>query len=118
MMEMTARDFIPAVSRYIGELAERVNAKQILSKTINVSAEKDIIEKLSDLLSATYDTYSALERAEKIAVAKPDEEAAFYYKSTVNPKMDQLRKNVDAMEILTAREAWPIPTYGDIIFKI
>jgi glutamine synthetase len=118
MMEMTARDFIPAVSKYIGELAERVNAKQMLSKTISVSAEKDIIEKLSNLLSATYETYSALERAEKIAVTKPDEEAAFYYKNTVNPKMDQLRKNVDAMEILTAREAWPIPTYGDIIFKI
>ncbi len=118
MLEMTARDFIPAVSKYIGQLSESVNAKLAVSKTINVSAERDIIEKLSDLLSATYDTYGALERAEKIALAKSDEDAAFYYKTAIIPKMDALRKNVDAMEILTAREMWPIPTYGDIIFKI
>ena len=118
MLEMTARDFIPAVSEYVGALAERVNAKQAVSKTISVSAERDIIDKLSDLLSATYDAYGALERAEKAAMAKSAEEAAFYYKSSVIPKMEALRKNVDAMEVLTAREVWPVPTYGDIIFKI
>ena len=47
-----------------------------------------------------------------------DEEAAFFYKDTVEAKMIALRKVVDEMEILTAREAWPMPTYGDITFRI
>ena len=119
MLEMTVRDIIPAVSKYVGELSEAVNAKRAAVKNANVSCECDIIEKLSDLLSKTYDSYSALERAEKTAVSKKcDEEAAFYYKDTVEAKMLALRKAVDEMEVLTAREAWPMPTYGDITFRV
>ncbi len=119
MLEMTIRDIIPAVSRYIGELSERVNAKRAAVKNVNVECESVVIDKLSTLLSKTYDAYTALERAEKTAVLKKcDEEAAFYYKDTVEAKMSALRKVVDEMEVLTAREAWPMPTYGDMIFKI
>lgn len=119
MLEMTIRDIIPAVSRYIGELSERVNAKRAAVKSVNVDCESVVIEKLSTLLSKTYDAYTALERAEKTAVGKnSDEAAAFYYKDTVEAKMLALRKVVDEMEVLTAREAWPMPTYGDMIFKI
>ena len=119
MLEMTIRDIIPAVSKYIGELSSSVNAKLAVSKNITVSAECDIIDKLSDLLAKTYDAYNALLRVETLAMSKENaEEAAFYYTSSVIPKMDALRKLVDAMEILTAREAWPMPTYEDIIFRI
>ena len=119
MLEMTLRDIIPAVSKYIGELSAAVNAKRMAIKNANVSCECDIIEKLSDLLSKTYDAYAALERAEKTAVSKKcDEEAAFYYKDTVEAKMAALRKTVDDMEVLTSREAWPMPTYGDITFRV
>ena len=58
-------------------------------------------------------------RVENIAVAKTcDEEAANYYKSSVVPKMAELRRLVDEMETLTAREAWPVPTYGDLTFGV
>ena len=118
MLEMTARDIIPAVSDYIGKLSANVNAKVAAVKNANVSCEVDIIEKLSDLLSKTYDAYNKLEKVEKIAITKHDEEAAFYYKDTVEAKMVALRKVVDQMEILVGRDYWPMPTYGDITFKI
>jgi len=119
MLEMTVRDIIPAVSKYVGTLAENVNMKLAVSKSISVSAETDIIEKLSALLNRTYEAYNALDRVEKVAVTKSsDEEAAFYYKNSVIPKMEALRRYVDEMEILTARDAWPMPTYGDITFRI
>lgn len=118
MLEMTMRDIIPAVSRYVGELSANVNAKLAVSKSINVSAERDIIEKLSELLCNTYEAHASLERAEKTAMTKTGEAAAFYYKDNVIPRMDALRRLVDSMEVLTSREAWPIPTYSDIIFKI
>jgi glutamine synthetase len=119
MLEMTIRDIIPAVSKYVGTLSESVNARLAVSKNLSVSAELDIIEKLSELLGRTYDAYTALEKAERTALTKTgDEEAAFYYKDTVIPKMDNLRRYVDAMEILTSREYWPMPTYGDITFRI
>ena len=119
MLEMTVRDIIPAVSSYIGELSASVNATRLASKTAYVGCEEDIIVKLSELLGKTYDAYAALARVEKTAISKSSaEDAAFYYKSTVVQKMDALRRAVDEMEMLTARDRWPMPTYGDIIFKI
>ncbi len=119
MLEMTVRDIIPAVSKYIGVLAESVNQKRLAVKNANVFCECEIIEKLSELLSRAYEAYTALERVEKLAVAKTsDEEAAFYYQSSVIPKMDALRRVVDEMETLTDREYWPMPTYGDITFRV
>ena len=119
MLEMAIRDIIPAVSKYIGTLSEAVNAKRAVLKTIDVSCECELIEKLSTLLSKTYDAYNSLDKAEKKAVTKTcDEEAAFYYKDTVEQKMQNLRRVVDEMETLTAREAWPMPTYGDITFRV
>jgi glutamine synthetase len=119
MLEMTIRDFIPAVSEYLGVLSDRANSRLALSKNIPIDAEKAIIDKLADLLSSTYEAYTQLERVEKIAVTKTcDEESAFYYKDSVIPKMDALRKLVDSMEVLTAREYWLMPTYGDMLFRI
>ena len=119
MLEMTVRDIIPAVSKYVGELSATVNATRAALKSAPLSCECDIIEKLSVALAKAYDAYGALERAERAAISKSsDEEAAFFYKSTVIPKMDALRRVVDEMETLTSRDAWPMPTYGDIIFKI
>jgi glutamine synthetase len=119
MLEMTIRDYIPAVSDYIGKLSANVSAKKSALPQANVSAECDLIEKLSDMLARTYSAYNELYRVENTAVKKSsDEEAAFYYKTSVIPKMDVLRHAVDEMEPLTAREFWPVPTYGDITFGV
>ena len=118
MLEMTVRDIIPAVSKYIGELSSALIAKREALKGVDTSCESDLIEKLSTLLSKTYDAYTALDKAEKKAVTKDDEDAAFFYKDTVESKMLNLRRFVDEMEILCKRDAWPMPTYGDITFRI
>ena len=118
MLEMTIRDIIPAVSKYIGELAKAVNRKKSAIPGIDVSCESELIEKLSTLLNKTYTAYNALEKAERIAVGKSDEESSYYYKNTVENKMTALRRYVDEMETLTAREAWPMPTYGDMTFRV
>ena len=119
MLEMTVRDFIPAVTSYISELSGAINAMKLVSKSVSADCPEDILVKLSELLSRTYDAYNSLKKVEKIAISKSsDEDAAFYYKNSVIPKMNALRAAVDEMEALTARESWPVPTYGDIIFKI
>ena len=119
MLEMTIRDIIPAVSAYIGKLSEAVVAKKSVSASINADCEIELIETLSDLLAKTYSAHKELERVENLAVKKTaDEEAAFYYMTHVIPKMEHLRKVVDSMEVLCAREYWPMPTYGDITFRV
>ena len=119
MVEMALRDIIPAVSSYVRELSEAVVAKRAAVADIDTSCECDIIEKLSSLLNRTYSAVNELERAEKTALKKPtDEEAAFYQKTNVIPKMDALRAAVDSMEVLCDRDKWPMPTYADLTFRI
>ena len=118
MLEMTIRDIIPAVSAYISELSDGVCKKKTAVSGIDVSCETEIIGKLSLLLAKTYSAYTSLEKAEKIAISKKDEDAAFYYKEYVDSKMNALRRVVDEMETLCSRKAWPMPTYGDITFRV
>ena len=117
MLEMTIKDIIPAVSSYVKSLSDTVNAIRLVSQNIDTGCEVDIIEKLALLTSRAYAAYTALDKVEKIAVTKKDADAAFYYKNSVEPKMAALRKIVDEMEVLTARDVWPVPTYADITFK-
>ncbi|MBR2929615.1 MAG: glutamine synthetase III [Clostridia bacterium] len=118
MVEMTLRDFIPAVSRYVSELSDAVNSRRAISAAIDTSVEVELIERLSALLSRAFVGAKELERVEKLAQQKSSPEASFYFIKTVNPKMDSLRAIVDEMETLTAREHWPVPTYGDILFSV
>jgi glutamine synthetase len=43
---------------------------------------------------------------------------AFAYKDIVVPAMEALRKPVDKLEMLVDKEAWPMPSYGDLIFEV
>jgi glutamine synthetase len=86
---------------------------------VDTSVEESLIGKLSDLLSKAYSATLALEKAEAAARAKEtDEQRAMSYKDVVLPKMEALRRAVDGMEVLTAREYWPVPTYGDLTYRV
>ncbi|MBE6578042.1 MAG: glutamine synthetase type III [Ruminococcaceae bacterium] len=119
MIEMASRDIIPAVNAYVAEVADTMGAKLAVLPDINVSVEKDIITKLSELNSKAYVALDELKKAEakaaKLADAVKRAEAYCY---EVIPAMEKLRSYVDAMEPITASEYWPLPTYGDLMFNV
>ena len=45
-------------------------------------------------------------------------EAAHYYRYTVFEIMTRLREAVDGLEAITAAEAWPYPSYTDLLFSV
>ena len=45
-------------------------------------------------------------------------EHAMWVRSEVIPLMEKVRQSADELELLTAREYWPFPTYGDIFFGV
>ena len=118
MIEMASRDIIPAVNAYMGALAQGANAKEKLVPG-SCAVERDIIEKLSDLCYKAYHKLTKLESAEKLAASITDNVArAEAYRDNVIPSMQKLREYIDEMEKLTASEYWPLPTYGDMMFKV
>ncbi len=119
MIEMASRDIIPAVNAYLGEVANTAVAKRAVLSGISCAVEEDILMKLSDLNARTYDALGKLKKAEAKAAKTAGVMArAEAYRDLVLPAMDKLRKLVDEMETMTSSEYWPLPTYGDMMFKV
>ncbi|MBO5254149.1 MAG: glutamine synthetase type III, partial [Clostridia bacterium] len=119
-LDMVKRDIIPAVSSYVAKLTSGVLAKRTLSASIPCTAELDIITALSSLEDSTYKTVCELERVmTDIKSAGSDvTQLAFYYKDKVLPVMTELRSYVDGMETMVSSDAWPYPTYADLMFRV
>ena len=43
---------------------------------------------------------------------------ARYYHDTIFADMDAVRQPADRLEMLVAKEDWPMPSYGDLIFEV
>ena len=119
MIVMASRDYIPAVEGYIAQIADTAAKKKAVCEDVSCAVEKSIIRRLSDLNAQAFSAVERLREAEteasSIANAK---ERAECYCSRVLPLMSELRAAVDAMETLTASKAWPVPTYGDMMFRV
>ena len=119
MIEMTRRDILPAVLSYIRTLSDGVNATRLAVPEAPVTISIDCITTLSKLAEKCCQTVAEVELAERSANALPTDEArALAYCDKVSPLMEALRAVVDEMEILTAREFWPMPTYGDLTYRV
>ena len=45
-------------------------------------------------------------------------EVANAYRDVIVPAMDALRAAADSLEVLVAKDLWPFPSYGDILFSV
>ena len=58
------------------------------------------------------------EVTEKAVEMEEGEEQARYYHFTVVQAMAALRSPVDKLEMIVDKEAWPMPSYGDLMFEV
>lgn len=120
MVEMTKRQILPAVNRYVSRLAEAMTYKLTANPLLANSMEKDLLKKLSDLEDKAYVQVNELKKLiDKAPSCDSDKlKCAAYYKDKIIPAMNKLREYCDEMEINTASDVWPFPTYGDILFSV
>ena len=121
MIEMASRDIIPAVSAYIAKVAGTAKIKREVCPFASCMVEEDIITKLSGLNEQAYLALGRLKEAEtRAAIVAPKGASALakHYLHEVVPCMEELREYVDAMEQMTDSADWPMPTYGDLMFRI
>ncbi|MBE6621320.1 MAG: glutamine synthetase type III [Ruminococcaceae bacterium] len=119
MVDMARKEILPAVSGYIKTLSETVVAMGQACAAADSSVECELIETLSKKNASAWEKIKTLENAITCARAINDHtEQAMYHKDNVIPAMNALRTVVDEMETLTAASAWPMPTYGDLLFGV
>ena len=117
MMEIAKKKLIPAIVFYAKELSEAV----IAAKNAGVSdrVQRDLLERVTALLEKMQDALVLLESEMQIAEGMKDhKECALFYRDRVKVAMEALREPADALEMITDKEIWPFPTYGDLLFEV
>ncbi len=119
MIDMASKQIIPAVIKYITQLAASIAAVKNACPEADVSAQTELLLEASDLLSDTKTALSALISAtDKAAAASCGKVQAEAYRRLVVPVMTELRAPVDKLEMMVDKELWPMPSYGDLIFEV
>lgn len=119
MIDMSKKEILPAIEKYVGSLASVAAEKKSLSADISSRYETGVITKLSSLEDLIYDRTEELEKvtAELTGIEDIQEQANFIRDNTL-PKMAALRVAADEAETLTDSNFWPFPTYGDLLFGV
>lgn len=116
-LDMATMDIIPAVIKYKGDVAKSAN--ESLALGVEADEEKEIVKTLAALLATAKKNVERLRLALKTAHEKGENiEGAKCYHNDVLSAMDALRATCDEMELNTAKEYWPLPSYGDLLFSI
>ena len=117
MIEMAKKQIIPTVVNYTKMLADTINAVQ--STGIKPSVQIDLLNEVSELLVATREAVDNLIAKEEEAARLTDIPAqANFFHDEVMPAMVALRGPVDELEMIVAKEIWPMPSYGDLLFEV
>ncbi len=115
-IDMIRKDYIPAIVRYTTKFATAIEAKNKFGNACK--AEIAILGKLSSINDFIYDKSNELEEKAIEAAALNGKAQADMFRNVIIPLMDELREAVDNAEKITAKEYWPVPSYGDLIFRV
>lgn len=119
MIEMSKTDISPAIAKYTAKLAIGINSKKMLNCSIPCSYELSVLKKLSTLND---NIAIKTEELESILASLSDYtdigKESFAIRDSLIPKMEEVRSLCDEAETCTAKEFWPYPSYGDILFSV
>ena len=117
MIDMASKQIIPAIIKYTKDLADTVVA--VKEACADASVQAELLTEVSGLLAETKKALEALKVVtDQAAAMEEGEDQARFYHFDVVPAMEALRTPVDTLEMIVDKEAWPMPSYGDLIFEV
>ena len=117
MIDMASKQIVPAIIKYTKDLADTVVAVKEAGADASVQAE--LLTEVSGLLAETKKALEELKVVtDQAAAMEEGEDQARFYHFDVVPAMEALRTPVDTLEMIVDKEAWPMPSYGDLIFEV
>ena len=117
MIDMASKQIIPAIIKYTKTLADTVVA--VKAAGVDASVQAEALAEVSELLKEAKEALATLIKVTDEAATKEEgEEQAKFFKFTVFPAMEALRAPVDKLEMIVDKEAWPMPSYGDLMFEV
>ena len=92
-------------------LFDKQKAQQLSARNIK------LIEEIAMRTSAIESKVEELVNARKLANKIDDEHAkAIAYHDEVEPKLDDIRYEIDKLELIVDDSCWPLPKYRELLF--
>ena len=118
MIDMASKQYIPCVVKYMNNLAETINNIKKASDKVDISVTEKLLIDTSALLSDAKKALENLKEKVKLAELEKDQiKKAMFYRKEIFPAMEDLRHPIDELELLVDSNLWPVPSYGDLMFK-
>lgn len=118
MINIVNKQIIPAVIRMTRRLAETIVALKQAGMN-EYSVQSEMLQETSELLVRMKKSQEKLLAADQKAQAmEAGQKQAKYYYDEVFPVMTELRTSVDRLENICAKDLWPMPSYGDLLFEV
>ncbi len=119
--DLSMNHIIPVATRYQSELLNNVeNMAEVFTKekAASLSARNlKIIEEIAVRTSKIEMKVEELVNARKLANKIEDEhDKAIAYHDTVEPKLDEIRYEIDKLELIVDDSLWPLPKYRELLF--
>ena len=119
--DLSMNHIIPTVTRYQSELVALVenmykifDASEVESLT---KRNKDIIKEIAQRIERIEAGVTRLVDNRKVAnKIETEREKAIAYHDTVAPVMDEIRYEIDKLELLVSDELWTLPKYRELLF--
>ena len=119
MQHMASKHYIPAVVHYTTRLADSVCKVRSACPDVPIAVQTDLLRRTTALLDRAYTALDTLgKEVDHCNAMENVSELANYCHDHVVPAMDALREAVDQLELLTDKDLWPVPTYGDLMFEV
>jgi len=121
MGDLTMNHIIPVATHYQSQLAKNVeNMYAIFSadEAAQLTARnKKIIKEIAERTQIIETGVEELVNARKVANKIADERTkAVAYHDTVAPKMEEIRYQIDKLELIVSDELWTLPKYREMLF--
>lgn len=119
MLDMARKNILPAVLKYTRKVAEGAAAKKALSPEISCKTEEMLVSKLTlraaSLSSRIDELDSLLLKTKEFSDLN---ECAQFHHNSLFAMMQELRAVADELESMVDENAWPFPTYGQLLFSL
>ena len=119
--DITMNHIVPVATHYQSQLAKNVQNMYMIfpnSEAASLTARnKKIIREIAERTQAIETGVEELVSARKIANRIENEhEKAIAYHDTVAPKMEEIREQIDKLELIVSDECWTLPKYRELLF--
>ena len=115
-LDIAKKQIVPAVMKYQRKLANGV--AELKTVGVDSSVQEKLLEDITANLKDLFAAIKKLEADIPEAQALESEAQARFYHDTIFTDMSAVREPADRLEMLVAKEDWPMPSYGDLIFVV